>query len=95
MDGFHAAGILGTINTIASILITIRKWYKAKKKISALVTDSLSSLKYINDLVPRLSLFVEVNGIDVRDFCAIAAKIITIEVTLLTWARIWRRKTGY
>lgn len=79
---FQATGILGTFNTIAGILLSIRKCYKAKKKISSLVSDSLSSLENIKHVAPHISRFVEVGGIDARDFCAIAEKFLRIEVDL-------------
>lgn len=60
MAFFQATGLFGTFNTIAGILISIRKCYKAKKKIGILVSDSLSSLEYIKQAAPQLSRFVEV-----------------------------------
>lgn len=55
----------------------------AQKTISALVTDSISSLNSINQVASRVSRFVEVGGIDLRDFCVLASKIIKMEVDLV------------
>jgi len=86
MTFFQATGLLGTCNTIAGVLISIRKCYKSKKKISKHVSDSLLSLGNIKQAAPQLSRFVEVGGIELRDFCSMAAKIIRIEVDLLNLA---------
>jgi len=83
MAFFQATGLLGTCNTIAGVLISMRKCYKAQKRIGALVKDSLLSLENIKQVVPQVSWFVEVGGIGLETFCVLAGKIYRIEVDLL------------
>lgn len=63
---FQATGLLGTINNIAVILISIRKGYNAKKKIPDLVSESSSSLNYISEIAPEISQYVELGGIGIK-----------------------------
>jgi len=83
MAFFEATGLLGTFQSIAVILISIRNCYKAKKKIPKLVSDGLSLLENINQATPQVSRFVELGGIGLEEFCIIAAKIMKIEADIL------------
>lgn len=77
---------MGTINTIVSILISLRKCFNAQRKIPVLVDGSISSLEYINELTPRLARFLEQGGLELSDFCTIAGQIVKIEVDLVNLA---------
>lgn len=92
MAFFPATGLLGTFNTIACILISIRKCYKTKKKIAALVADSLSSLENIKQEAPLLSRLVEAGSIQLGTFCSIAAKFIIIELELISLGAKMQKK---
>lgn len=83
MAFFQATGLLGTINNIAGVLISIRRCYKAQRRMPKLITEALSSLENIKQIAPKISRFVEVGGIGLPEFCVIAGKIIKIEVELL------------
>jgi len=71
MEFFEATGLLGTCNTVARILISIRKCYKAKKKIRKLVesmnkvyrfcsaTERVSTLENICNRLKRMEVDLE------------------------------------
>lgn len=82
MDFFQATGLIGTCNTIATILVNIRKCLKAREKIGALVSDASSSIENIKFLAPEICRFAQLRR-RLRDFCIIAGKIIKIEDDLL------------
>jgi len=69
MAFFEATGLIGTFSTIAGILDSIRKCYKAKKKISKLVSEGLLSLGHINQLAPQICRFLQVGGIGLGCGC--------------------------
>jgi len=70
-----ATGVVGLCSTASSLFISIRKCYKADKKIAALTQEGEALLKSIEDLAERSSVFLDIRTIDKRDFCSIAGKI--------------------
>lgn len=69
MDYSLASGILETCNTITTILLQIRKCYKARKKIAGLVADGLSSVENIRNLVKQVAVYVQLRGVSMEAFC--------------------------
>lgn len=76
MDFFTVSvgGAIGACSAASTILISIRKCYKAHKKIGPLVADGVALLKNIEDLAQRSTVFLDIGAIDKMDFCAIVRK---------------------
>lgn len=83
MSIFQLTGLIGTSNTIAVILDSIRKIRKAKKKIIPLVEEALSCLENIKKRAPLVSVFVEVGGFGMDTLSDITRRIETAEEKLV------------
>lgn len=78
----HLTVLIGTCNTIAGILCSIRNCRKPNKNINPLPVDVLTALGNVKNRAAVLSVFVELGGIEIGSFWNIAGRIVKLEEEL-------------